>query len=264
MSKPSTEVAVLAGLPVVQGDRPDYLPAVIPGAQARGSEDVGVKDLVIPRLDIVQALSPYRKRGDAKYIEGAVEGDLVNSLTLVNYGTAVVVVPVIFKKDFLVWKSRKDQNGKPTTGGFFGAFPTLAEAEDRAHEARKEDLNAIIEVIDTPMNFCYIVTPDGAVQEIVVSMARSKAKVSRKWNSLVRLNEGDRFSRAYKLSTLQEKGKSGDDYYNFDVAAVGYPSKEVYLRAEKMYKDITGGSLKVTAHADDDEEATVDSTPSEF
>jgi len=255
MSKPKTEVAVVTQGPIVLAEaRPDYLPVVVQGQGGRGSEGVTVQDLVIPRLDIVQALSPYRKRGDAKYVEGCVEGDMINSLTLENYGDAVVVVPVIFKKDWLVWKSRKDLQGKPTTGGFFGAYPTAMLAEERAHEERKADLQAVIEVIDTPQNFCFVITPDGMVQEIVVSMARSKAKVARKWNSLVRLNDGDRFSRAYKISSLIEKGKSGDDYYNFDVATVGYPSKGVYERAEKLYTDISKGAVNVAAHAEDDEQ----------
>lgn len=247
--KEQTAVAVKSGPPVVTGDNlPDY----IRKGGNRGSEGVGTSDLVIPRLDIVQSLSPYRQKNDPKFITGCEEGDLVNSVTLVNYGDEVTIVPVIFRKEYLVWRDRKLAEQLKLgagAGGFFGAYQTLEAADARASEEGGKA--KAITIIDTPQNFCLLVNnKTGKAEEIVISMPRSKAKVARKWNSLIRMYEGDRFSRAYRIGTVFEKGQKGD-FYNYDVSLVGFPSVEIYKMAEKLYTDVVSGSLKVQADTSD-------------
>src|SRR5688572_12124300 len=93
------------------------LPAYIKqNQQARGSENVDMGDVAIPRIEIVQMLSPCLKKNDAAYIEGAEAGMLYNSVTRELYGHKVDVIPVYFKKQWLVWKDRK------AGGGFGGAY----------------------------------------------------------------------------------------------------------------------------------------------
>lgn len=240
----TTAVATRSGPPVVQqAELPDYIKT----DSARGNEGVGTADLVIPRLDVVQSLSPYRKKGDPKQIAGVEEGDLVNSVTLANYGDKVLVVPVLYKKEYLVWRDRK--LSKDGQGGFFGAYGTLDEADARAHDEGGKAAGII--VIDTPQNFCLLVDMrSGKAEEIVISMPRSKAKIARQWNSLIKLQGGDRFSRAYQIGTAFEKGQKGD-FYNFSITQYGFPSKTVYMQADKLYRDIAAGVLKVQADRSD-------------
>ena len=208
---------------------------------ARGTENVHAEDLVIPRLELVQSLSPCRKKSDAAYIEGAEEGLLYNNVTRQLYGEEVQVIPVTFKKEWLIWKNRD------AGGGFRGAFSSESEAQ--TEKLQLED-GADCEIADTAQHFCLLVHPDGKVEEIVVSMSKSKLKVSRKWNSLIRMNEGDSFSRVYKLGTVSESGQKGD-YYNLSVAAGGFPTLELYQRAEKLYEAIATGAVKVDRRTDD-------------
>lgn len=208
---------------------------------ARGTENVQAEDLVIPRLELVQSLSPCRKKSDAAYIEGAEEGLLYNNVTRQLYGEEVQVIPVTFKKEWLIWKNRD------AGGGFRGAFGSESEAK---MEMLQLDDGADCEIADTAQHFCLLVHPDGKVEEIVVSMSKSKLKVSRKWNSLVRMNEGDSFSRVYKLGTVAETGQKGD-YYNLSVATAGFPTLELYKRAEKLYEAIATGAVKVDRRVDE-------------
>lgn len=230
----------------------DQLPEYLREKQgsARGQENVGADDLVIPRLEVVQDLSPCRKRSDPNYIEGAESGMLYNSVTRELYGENVIVIPVGFVKECLLWKDR-DKGG-----GFRGAFPT----EAAAIEARKELVDADgkpegddVEVVDTNQQFCLLLTPDGRVEEIVVSMAKSKAKVSRKWNSLIRLANGDSFSRAYRISAIEDKNNKNQSFYNFGVAAAGFPSEAVYKRAEKMYETFVAGGMTADRSAESED-----------
>lgn len=226
----------------VSDSMPDFLREK--QGSARGQENVGAEDLVIPRLEVVQDLSPARKKSDPNYIEGAEEGMLYNNVTRELYGKSVLVVPVGFVKEWLIWKDREKG------GGFRGAFPSQAEAE-AARDGLEDGDDC--EVIDTNQQFCLLIKEDGTAEEIVVSMAKSKAKVSRKWNSLIRLANGDSFSRVYRLSAVEDKNNKNQSFYNFGVAQAGFPSEQVYRRAEKMYEAIVKGHVVADRGSDTSE-----------
>lgn len=231
MSK--TQVANQNANTGVVAEMPDYLK----GKQtARGTENVGAEDLVIPRLELVQALSPCRKKTDPSYIPGAEEGMLYNNVTRELYGTSVDVVPVFFHKEYIVWKDR--QSG----GGFVGAFKTNQEAV--SCQSAQDDPDDY-RVNDTANQFCLHIKPDGTVEEIVVSMAVTKLKVSRQWNSLIRMAGADSFSRVYTIGTVTEQNKQNQDYFNYSVKLKGFPSEAVYKQAESLYEQVSAGKVKV-------------------
>lgn len=59
----------------------------------RGLENVTNDDITIPRLAIVQAGSPQRKKKDEKYIEGAEEGNIFNTVTNQLFSDSIIVIP---------------------------------------------------------------------------------------------------------------------------------------------------------------------------
>jgi hypothetical protein len=213
------------------------------GGAARGSEGVGNEDLIIPRLEIVQSLSPARDKQSPMYIEGAEEGLLYNTVTRELYGDKMMVVPVMFIKEYLVWIDRQ------TGGGFRGAFRSREDAAARAAEVQEK-----CEVIDTATHLCLMIHDNGNVEEVMLSMSRSKMKVSRTWNSLIRIKGGDRFARQYLVSSIGEKNQRGQSYFNFRVSDAGFPTEEIYKRAEKLYEDINSGTKKVAADRSEEEQ----------
>lgn len=238
--KPGKEETNAVALFVDGGDKlPDYMRQ---DGVGRGNEAVDHSDLVIPRLEVVQALSPCRQKNKPEFIEGAEEGMLYNNVSRRLYAGAVMIVPVVFRKEYQLWLDRKKSGGQQ---GFRGAFATEQEAR-----ARKEELPAaeyeITDIIEAHVHFCLLADPaTGTVEEICLSMSRSKKKVSKRWNSMIRMFGGDRFSRAYKLVAVEESGQQGD-YYNFAVAAAGFPSAVLYQRAEKLYEDIGAGLREIS------------------
>lgn len=223
-----------SALPVLS-ERPAHLAPINPNALGRGSEDVKTEDLIIPRLEIVQALSPVRNKNDAAYIQGAEEGMIFNTVTRELYGQQVLVVPVIFRKEFLIWKDRKQG------GGFRGAFGdegaagrALAELEDKQ----------FCEVVDTAQHFCLLVSKtQERVDEVVLSMSRTKLKVSRNWNSLIRLAGDDRFSRIYMLETVPETNSKNQSYFNWKVTSLGYAPEYAYRAGERLYESVQKGRV---------------------
>jgi len=228
------QVAVKEEFQLMSDTLPDYMKQ-----GNRGAENVGTDDMIIPRIELIQALSPVRKKTDASYIEGAEEGMLYNNVTRVLYGETVTVVPVYYTKQFLVWKDRKLGGGG--SNGFRGAFPTEAAARDAIAALAEEGL----EVADTAQHFVLVQNGEDW-QEAVISMAKSKIKVSKRWNSLIRMTNTDSFSRAYKLSATTETNARNESYFNFNITPLGFVPKALYDRAEKLYETVRTGSVKVS------------------
>ena len=206
---------------------PDY----IKQGGNRGSEEVTRDDLVIPRLEVAQALSPCLKESNPEYIPGIKAGHIYNSVTRENYGPAVTVCPVTFQKQWLVWRDRKKG------GGFRGAYNTQEEAMSTiAAQDEPEEWSAN----DTGQHLVLLVHDDGRTEEAIVSMSRTKLKVSRQWNALVRINGGDRFSRTYTLFTTEDSNDQGD-FYNFGVQTGSWPALPVYRQAESLYNAVVAG-----------------------
>lgn len=223
-NKPKTEVATQAQGEVAMFSQatPDWAK----NGQGRGSENVGTKDILLPRLELVQAQSPIKDTNpDAK------EGLMFNTVTGDILGDTVFIVPIYYRMEYLVWK---DQD---KGGGFFGAFETEQEAKQRLHEvvADGED-EGDMEIIDTPVHYCLRVKADMTTEQIVISMPKSKAKVSRKWNAAIQIAGGDRFSRAYKVTTFKDKNKQNKTFFNYVIQPAGFPPEVIYREAEKLYE----------------------------
>lgn len=213
----------------------DQMPDWARNGQQRGSENVGTKDLLLPRLEIVQSLSPIRENPDVD----AVEGHLYNTVTQSMYGDTVYVVPIFYRMEYLVWKNQD------SGGGFFGALDTAGEAEARKAQAiadgeKPEDM----EVVDTPVHYCLLVKPDMMTEQIVISMAKSKSKVSRKWNSIIQLGGGDRFSRAYKVTTFKDKNKQNKTFFNYIVSPAGFTPEPIFRDCEHLYSKFREQGVK--------------------
>ena len=234
----SKEVQVL--IEGVVAERPDWLE----GGNA-GSEEVTTSDKVLPRVDVLQALSPQIKKSDPGYIEGAEQGSIFNTVTNEIYGDTITFIPVYFRKEFVIWKLRKHG------GGFIGAFPTQKEANDvHAHQPNSIEY----EVVESHQHFIIILTEHGP-EEAVLSMTKSKLKVSRSLNSLIQIANVDRFAKAYKLRAIETSSDKGD-FWSYNAMAAGFVSKELYEYGKSLYDLIKAGAADVDRTAPESAEAS--------
>lgn len=232
---PSTQVATQQPAGIVFTEQaPDWVDT----NQRRGSENVGIKDTMLPRLELVQAQSPIK---DLPENEGKqIEGMLFNTLTNEVIGDAAYIVPVFYRMEWLVWKD------VDSGGGFFGAF-----SDEMAANRRKQEVVAggeqadLIEVIDTPVHYCMRIKPDGTTEQIVISMAKSKSKVSRKWNATIDLCGGDRFSRVYKFGSFKDENRQGKKFFNYNVQPIGFVPKNIFDEALRLYEVFKAGTQSV-------------------
>lgn len=213
---------------------PEWLASKI--NDARGSEEVSASDLTIPRIELCQALSKCRKKSDPNYIDGIEEGQMYNSVSRVIYGGEVSVIPVYFRKEFLLWR---DQS---LGGGFGGSYASYSDAQQALNSIENPEQ---WEIVDTAQQFVLVVLKDGGVEEAVLSMAKSKARVSRDWNSLIRMAGGPRFSRVYTVAGVAAQNSKNQDFHTYKVAMAGFVTEEQFKYAESVYNMIKSGSAGV-------------------
>ncbi len=224
-SKAPTEVALFSDAPQVDG-------------VGRGSEGVSTSDLVIPRIEIIQDLSPQRRKTEPEYIPGAEEGMMFNTVTKELYPD-LIFVPVLFRKEFIIWKNRKKG------GGFMGSFETMGAAESALSKLDNpsDKDGPLYEIQDTHQNFCLVLkaestAEDPVVDEVVLSFSKSKMKIGRQLNSIIKMRGGDRWSSAYKLEVVAATNKNGDSFFNYKVTPIGYVSPATAALAERMYEEV--------------------------
>lgn len=210
----------------------------------KGSEDVGARDMILPRVDVLQALSPQIKKSDPNYIEGAEQGMVFNTVTGELYGSSINFIPVLFRKEYVVWKLRK------AGGGFCGAFPTMDAAEQFRASLQSPDDH---ECVESHQHFVMLLTDHG-VEEAVFSMTKSKLKVSRALNTLIQIAGVDRFAKAYRLDAIETSSDKGD-FWSFKAHPVGFVSKELYERGQGLYEMIKSGAADVDRSTPDTDAA---------
>lgn len=218
-------------------ERPSFMPE--PNSN-RGSENVGFGDLALPRLQIVQDLSPQHKKNKPEYIEGAQIGDLFNTVTNELYGRETLLVPVYYALEWLVWRQRD------AGGGLVHVADTKEEAVEFYSQS---DEQSQLEILDTAQHYCLRIDPNSPMdnprmEEIVVSMAKSGLKASRTWNSQIKIAGGDRWERLYKVGTIEADGRKGE-YWTWRIAQQGFVTEPIYRAAEKLYEVICLGQRSV-------------------
>ena len=236
MAKKEQTTEVATQMNGVSAEMPDWLKK-----GNAGSEEVGAKDMILPRIDVLQALSPQIKKSDPAFIPGAEQGQIFNTVTGEIYGQDVTFIPVMFRKEYVLWKLRK------AGGGFIGAFKTESEANQALAATQNP---ADCEVVESHQHFAMVLTDHGT-EEAVFSMTKSKLKVSRALNTLIQIAGVDRFAKAYKIEAVEATSDKGD-FWSFKVTNAGFVSQELYGKGKELYEMIKAGAADVDRSAPED------------
>jgi hypothetical protein len=225
---PLQGVVEVKPMELASGAVPDYLA----GTAGKGNENVHQDDLAIPRLNIVQTNSPEVMADDAKFISGVKAGDLFDTLTRKQLDAPLMWVDVHYRKVFAVAVDRK----KDAAGGIRAQFDIKSDAEKYA--AADPD-SAKLEVIDTPIHAGILFTLDGKlIGPTLIYMPKTKAKVSRQINGELDKIPAARYARVWRISTVLERNKNNQPYYNFKAENAGWTPKEVFDIADKFYETV--------------------------
>jgi hypothetical protein len=248
---PSTAVATRAGTELTNA--PEGALDFLSERRNQGMERVSMADIIMPRVNVLQDLSPQVKKNKPEYVEGAKVGQLFNAATRKVMDT-LLVLPCHYIRHHIEWK--------PNRGGFVTDHGEAGEALLRSCKRNADNYDVLPNgnlLVPTPTWYCLDL--DNGGQQIVVPMPRTQSRTSRQWMSfttserVTHPQHGEftppMYFRAYKLgSTLREDGEN--DWYVFTVDRDGTifdvdRDGNLMARATQFRDMLVSGEIKADA-----------------
>ncbi len=226
--------------------------------------------LTIPRIKILQDLSPEVKETKAEYIPGARPGMICNEQNN-KLDSEILFVPSTFVVRYIAWRPRRDG------GGLVDPNLTLQEVEENFQPdgigswigmmkpSANEDA-VRVEVAQTPEYTGYAMGKNWGPMPVAISMPSTKVKAARKINTTVELTRilnkktGNKirppmFYHQFKLTTGLESGNE-NEWHGFVIQHLGVAGDDsgiendpVYLEmiqlAKQLKVDVEAGRAKV-------------------
>jgi hypothetical protein len=234
----------------------DFTPAFLQQGSGRGKENISKDDLTLPRVKLLQPLSPEVSLNEEK------PGTMINSITGKNYGKELEFIVINHFKSRIYWKDREEGGGiacaapdavhpRTLTGKIVVDDAELDVPESCAACLLKDWNNDVDAENRAPRCTAYYNFPiliAGEASPVVLSMERTKIKAARKLLSLAAYSGGnyDIFARKYQLSVIIEK-KNDVTWFSYDVKAIGFVTEAEYKQAEAVYLSLKNVIVQVDA-----------------
>tara|TARA_R110000824_G_scaffold139832_5_gene305276 strand:- start:283 stop:1050 length:768 start_codon:yes stop_codon:yes gene_type:complete len=215
----------------------------------QGAQNIRQEDLALPFLKVLGQLSPEVNKRDAKYVEGAEPGMILNTVTNALYdGTkGIQVLPVFYKRQYIEWQDRGESKGAPVH--IYNAGDDIPKTtRDKMNKDRLGNGN----YLENTANH-YVVTLGESPSTALISMKATQLKISKKWNSMMLgikmqgkngLFTPPTYSHIYKLRTVQQSNDKGT-WFGWDVSQVGpIKDKSVYEIAKQFAVRVSKGEIE--------------------
>jgi len=213
----------------------------------KGLQNISNDDITIPRLAIIQSGSPQRKKKDEKYIDGADEGMIFNTVTNDLYKDSLEVIPCGYRKTYVEWVPREKG------GGLVAVHDYKPDGTTTDPKTRKSMLGEN-QLVDTAEHFVLVKTSDG-FSPAVLTMTSSNLGVSRKWNTLLKMKklnvkgqtvEAPSFLFKFKLSTVEAENDLGN-WFKYKIEEIGQiDSKDIFKEGQVLADSVTTGKVKAS------------------
>lgn len=206
------------------------------------------KDLQMPFLQIIQGLSPELKRENSKYIKGAEQGDIFNSVTRQLYkvgepdGKPIKIIPCGFIRVYNEWVLR-DEGGGFVKSYLEGSQPKTHKGQGDLERFNLLDSDPKHNLVETCMHSVLVLDDEGLSYPAILSMSASLLGVSRSWISKMYARKvcdasGKKFTppsydNLCALSTVPKKFLKGEAYI-FRVDITGSVDDAVYSEAKDL------------------------------
>jgi hypothetical protein len=236
-----------------------------------GTENIDSGDVNIPRLKLAQSMTPEVKDRIVQ------DGDLFHSITkevIIAVGSSGLVVPVVYQKEFILWRDRSDG------GGIFARAHrevqndgTVRYAWDKPNSVFTTKIKGAVKVewktkhyIDedglsefgtmvpgdresppaATAHFNYVMYLPDRGDMVAVSFARSAAKRAKDLNAMLKMGGAPIFMRQFALSTIPDQNEAGDKFFNYSIVPAGFiQDRDLFLRLQKMHMEMRDRSVTV-------------------
>lgn len=227
---------------------------------AMGKENITLTSMAIPRLSVLQPLSPQCLEGKSEYMPEAKPGMIYDSVAHKIYSGAkgIRCIPVNYRFAHLEWIPRNAGGGFVADHGADATILAKCTPNDKKMMMTPEGH----EIIGTHEYYVYVYNDeDNTVFQAVISMAKTQSGKARGWNTSINQLEIEHpkgsgkminpamFYRSYVLTTKPEQNDQGMWFGWIITPAEMVPmlprGSELYLKARQFYKDIAAGKVEV-------------------
>lgn len=248
--KKTTEVAV-------KEESNSALPAYMKQNAGQGMDGIGVNDLEIPRLKLLQGINPEVVN------DGMAVGEFYHTVLEDTLGDSLRITPILVRKEFVLWepgrsgtilaRAKDGKHWSPSEGEFevnigkknakkmvkWKLKPTVHES-GLADWGSSDPSDKGSEPAATEMFTVLVTFPDNPELGIAaLTLQRGFIKVGRKFLSKMKLSQAPIFGQVYNMSVVNDQNKNGDLYKNYKFTADGFTSEADYQRFEQLHKQFS-------------------------
>lgn len=192
--------------------------------------NIGNEDLILPRVELLQALSPTVVTGDKS------AGQIVNNITKEDLGEKITLVPVYLTKNWIRWRKREEGGGM--------MWRSNDPSDERVITESKWGADGSKPLATAYLNFLCLI--EGGEMPIIVSFANTNYKTGRKWLTLTKMSSGRIWDSQYELSAHSQTNNKGT-FYVFDVKRTGPSTAKQKQEAESFGNMFAGKDLNFEA-----------------
>jgi hypothetical protein len=249
-----------------------------------GTENIGTDDIEVPRLKLLQAISPEVQEGDHK------PGAIYHTVAEESLGQQVEIIPVFVDIRYILWRPRHEGGG------------ILARADDGVHWNKREDFE-VQPFKDNKKKRVTWSTKSGTVKKsglaewgsmdpedpdsapaanlmynvvclmpefpeyspAVLTFQRSQIKVAKKFLGKLKIAQAPSFALRFLVEGIKTQNPDGQDYFNFKVTGNGFVEDEdMFNRAYSLYQHFKSEGLQIKdeeSMQEDEPEANTSSEP---
>lgn len=181
-----------------------------------GFENVTAKDVIIPRLTILQDMSPQLKAKKPEYIKGASVGDFCNVATGKILTNPFTLIPCFYAMVYLRWAPRDSGKGLIANYGTDGSMMEKTERDEKGKNLFKDGSY----LAETATYFVLVQDEEGDWSQAFLPMSSTQLKNSKRWMTKLKAEkiarpDGSKFNpaiyyRAWNASTHEESNNEGD------------------------------------------------------
>jgi len=243
--QPSTAVTVLkkdGALAKISDD-------TFSGMASSGLENVTQSDVIIPRITILQALSPQLQKSKPEFNPDAQQGDFCDTATGALYRDEITLIPCFFARIFIEWAPRSTGKGLVKNHGLDASILDQCTPDEKGRMILPNGNY----VAETATYYCLNLSAGGA--RCFVPLTSTQLRASRRWMTLITAEKIQRadgsvftppiFYRSWRASTVNQTNNEGDWFgWKFE-AADSLPEMEdgaeLLAEAKAFYEQARNG-----------------------
>lgn len=237
------------------------VPEWMKGKAGEGVELIRAEDVEIPRIKLIQALSP-------EATEGASPGAFWHTIMLEHLGPSLEVVPVYVDLRYILWRPRKAGGGilarswdgatwEPDRGEFtvtldngrtavWRLAPRVAQS-GLAEWGSSDPSDPQSPPAATRMYNVVVMLPHRPdLSPAVVTFQRSSVKVARRFIAQLKISSAPSYGMRFRMYAEKERNRQNQEYFNFRMASLGLVEDERSYRAyQQVYQNFKNNRFTI-------------------